>query len=325
MFSIPRPVKLAGGLLAGTMILGACGAEGAPLTADADSGAAADRASTTVDGGTSSAATPAVGATIGSSSLGEILVGPNGLTLYGFTNDAEAASTCYGTCAEAWPPVLVGRDFALAPALDEGLFATTTREDGTFQLVAGKWPLYYFAGDAVPGDVNGQGSGDVWFTVAPDGALITDESSAAAQSSDDGTGDGIINSVSPIATASTDLGEILTDEGGLSLYGFTEDVDGEPSCSGACGDAWPPLLIGGPDLPSDLDPSVFSVVTRADGTFQLRAGPWPLYRFAGDAGPGDVNGQGSGEVWFLAAPDGSLLQGSAPSAASDGEGASSGY
>ena len=36
---------------------------------------------------------------------------------------------------------------------------------------AGK-PLYYFAGDAKPGDTNGQGVGKVWFVVGADGELV---------------------------------------------------------------------------------------------------------------------------------------------------------
>src|SRR5687768_5121724 len=43
----------------------------------------------------------------GQSDLGEILVDPDGLTLYGFTNDVDAIPTCYDACATAWPPVVV--------------------------------------------------------------------------------------------------------------------------------------------------------------------------------------------------------------------------
>jgi predicted lipoprotein with Yx(FWY)xxD motif len=35
--------------------------------------------------------------------------------------------------------------------------------------------LYHFAGDAKPGDTNGQGVGTVWFTVAADGALVKEK------------------------------------------------------------------------------------------------------------------------------------------------------
>ncbi len=276
-----------------TLVLAACGGS-VPLTAsgnDAEPAAAAP-----------AAATP-VAATIGASDLGEIMAGSNGLTLYGFTNDVDAASTCTGTCAEAWPPVIVDDSFSVAPSLDVGIFATTVRDDGSLQLVAGKWPLYFFAGDVVPGDITGQGSGDVWFAVAPDGSLITE--APAAESA-----------ASPLATVSqaeSALGPILTDPAGLSLYGFTEDVDGVPTCNDACADAWPPVILSAGELPADLDPATFSVVQRSDGQFQLAAGVWPLYRFAGDGAPGDLNGQGSGEVWFLAAPDGSLIGAGEPS------------
>ncbi len=33
------------------------------------------------------------------------------------------------------------------------------------------------------------------------------------------------------------------------------------------------------------DPEVYSITERTDGSFQLKAGKWPLYRSAGDAGP----------------------------------------
>jgi predicted lipoprotein with Yx(FWY)xxD motif len=68
------------------------------------------------------------------------------------------------------------------------------------------------------------------------------------------------------------------------------------------------LLVGSSSLPSGLDAKVFSVIPRADGTFRLKAGKWPLYRFAGDTAAGEVNGQGSGGAWFAIAPDGALTK-----------------
>jgi predicted lipoprotein with Yx(FWY)xxD motif len=50
-------------------------------------------------------------------------------------------------------------------------------------------------------------------------------------------------------------------------------------------------------------------VSRPDGSHQLKAGKWPLYRFAGDAAPGDVNGQGTAGVWYVVIPNGSLNKG----------------
>jgi predicted lipoprotein with Yx(FWY)xxD motif len=245
------------------------------------------------------------GALLGTSAAGDIIVGPDGRAVYGFTNDTEATSTCYGTCADAWPPVIVGPEWTVGPGLDTGIFATTVRDDGQLQLVAGKWPLYYYAGDAVAGDINGQGSGEVWYLVNPNGSLITDLEAAPPT---DEEAPAEASGSEPISTGETDIGTVLVDEEGLTLYGFTNDVDGEPSCYDDCADAWPPLLVDGPELPSGLDPEVFSVIERTDGTLQLVAGDWPLYRFAGDGASGDLNGQGSGEVWFAVAPDASLIK-----------------
>ena len=253
------------------------------------------------------AAGGAVSAKVGDSDLGKLLVSTDGLTLYGFVNDVNAISTCYSTCAEAWPPVIVDEEWTVGPGLDTGIFSTTERDDGTLQLVAGKFPLYTFGGDAAPGDLTGQGSGDVWFAVGLDGALLPDDAPAAAEATTTVTPETTVpEAVAPASVASSELGDIMVDESGMTLYGFTKDADGSPTCQGACADAWPPSLVDSAELPAGLDPAVFTVVERPDGRFQLKAGKWPLYRFAGDAAPGDTNGQGSGGVWFVVDPAGGL-------------------
>ncbi|MEZ5226411.1 MAG: hypothetical protein R2710_06960 [Acidimicrobiales bacterium] len=235
------------------------------------------------------------------------------MTLHGFTNDTGRASVCTGTCAEAWPPVIVGADWTVAPGLDSGIFNTTTRDDGSLQLVAGKWPLYYYGGDVAPGDVNGQGSGDVWFVAGTDGGLIQDEVAAASPGA--GTADA---SVGAMTVGAVDGRDVLVDSSGMSLYSFLKDDAGEPTCTDGCANAWPPLLVDSADLPAGLDAEIFSVVAAGDG-FQLKAGKWPLYRFAGDAEPGQGNGQGSGGEWFLVAPDGSLVRDDAGAEASSSD------
>lgn len=107
-----------------------------------------------------------------------------------------------------------------------------------------------------------------------------------------------------VGVGTTELGDVLVDSSGLSLYAFLTDMNGQSSCYDACAKAWPPLLIDGPDLPDGLDPAVFSVTERTDRTHQLVAGDWPLYTYVQDAAPGDITGQGSGGVWYLVAPDG---------------------
>jgi predicted lipoprotein with Yx(FWY)xxD motif len=109
-----------------------------------------------------------------------------------------------------------------------------------------------------------------------------------------------------VTTADTALGVTLVDANGHTLYGRTVDINGVSSCDGACAAAWPPVTVTSSTLPTGLDANVFSVVTRSDGSHQVKAGTWPLYRFAGDSAPGDINGQGSAGVWFVATPTGAL-------------------
>jgi predicted lipoprotein with Yx(FWY)xxD motif len=304
-----KKLRTIGALAAATTLtlVAACGSGG-----DDSAPAAEESAASGAEAGS------AVAARAGDSALGEILVGANGMTVYGFTNDTDGTSTCTGTCAEAWPPVLVDADWTVGPGLDTGIFSTITRDDGTEQLVAGQWPLYYYSGDSAPGDVNGQGAGGVWYVVGTDATLIKDAAPAAEASA-----------ATSVQLADSPLGQILVDAEGNTLYGFTNDVDGVSTCTDDCAATWPAHLIEGePVLGEGLDPAVFSVVEGADGGQQLKAGKWPLYRFSGDSAPGDVNGQGVGEVWFVVGADGSLIKDAAAASsdgsADEGDGAGSG-
>lgn len=260
-------------------------------------------------------------AKVGDSELGKVMTSADGFTLYGFLNDVDAISTCYSTCAEAWPPVIVDEEWAVGPGLDTGVFSTTEREDGSLQLVAGKFPLYTYGGDAAPGDTTGHGSGDVWFAMNLDGTLIAADATGAAPETTvavpadslpandaEETSEQAPDEPPAVSVAPSPLGDLMVDAGGMTLYGFTNDEDGVPTCTDGCAEAWPPLTVEGTELPPQLDPNLFSLVERPDGTMQLKAGKWPLYRFAGDSAPGDVNGQGSGDVWFAVAPDGKLIK-----------------
>ena len=92
----------------------------------------------------------------------QILVNAAGLSLYTYDVDKNGVSACYNGCAKAWPAVLVTA--AEAQTL-EAPFSTTTRTDGTLQLRYNNDPLYLYAGDESPGDVNGDGLGGVWHLI----------------------------------------------------------------------------------------------------------------------------------------------------------------
>lgn len=149
--------------IAAVLLLAACG--------DDDPGSApADGPDSTT---TAAAEDPDAAVTISTadSDLGTILVDGDGMTLYVFDNDSGGESSCYDDCAETWPPV-TGPASADAEA-DDALMGTTTRTDGTEQVTYGDRPLYLYAGDGDAGDVTGQGVGEVWWVVSPDGAAVT--------------------------------------------------------------------------------------------------------------------------------------------------------
>jgi predicted lipoprotein with Yx(FWY)xxD motif len=131
------------------------------------------------DGNPTQEPTAAEAATVqtSDSDLGTILVDADGNTLYVFDADEGEESTCYDDCETAWPP-LASDDPTAGGDADETLLGTTEREDGTLQVTYDGRPLYLFASDESPGDTNGQGVGDVWWVVGPDGAAI--EKAAAA-------------------------------------------------------------------------------------------------------------------------------------------------
>src|SRR5262249_50862182 len=91
----------------------------------------------------------------------------SGMTLYMFTKDTEAnTSVCEGDCLANWPAFTVEGTPTLPGGVD-GELTTFDRGDGTMQAAYNGMPLYYFAGDANPGETNGQGVGDVWYVVSP--------------------------------------------------------------------------------------------------------------------------------------------------------------
>jgi predicted lipoprotein with Yx(FWY)xxD motif len=109
---------------------------------------------------------------VAQSQFGPILTDAQGRTLYGFTKDTQSKSTCYQACAKAWPPVVAQVQPQPGQGLNPALLTAIPRQDGTMQVIYGKWPLYYFTGDQQAGQTNGQGSKGVWFLVGANGKLV---------------------------------------------------------------------------------------------------------------------------------------------------------
>ncbi|WP_201292889.1 COG4315 family predicted lipoprotein [Halobacterium bonnevillei] len=120
---------------------------------------------------------------------GDVLVDSEGMSLYLFTQDEEGTSTCYGDCEDAWPPLTVEGDPSAGSDVTASL-GTAERDDGSMQVTAEGWPLYYYAADSEPGDTEGQGVGDVWFLLTPDGTQVEGGEGSATTTTDDGSGGG---------------------------------------------------------------------------------------------------------------------------------------
>jgi predicted lipoprotein with Yx(FWY)xxD motif len=110
-----------------------------------------------------------------------------------------------------------------------------------------------------------------------------------------------------------DLGKVLSDSSGLTLYRFDADTANPPksSCDGGCATTWPPVPADDATAGAGIDKALLGEVTRADGTKQLTVGGWPAYRYAKDVNAGDVNGQGVGGKWYALAPTGKKATASA--------------
>ena len=122
-------------------------------------------------GGAASQAAASGGIALAKTSLGNVLVGPTGDTLYMFMPDTGTTSACTGNCAASWPP-LSGDLPSLGAGLTAADFGSITRADGTKQVAFHGHPLYYFGGDKAAGDTNGQGLSSKWYALGSDGNPI---------------------------------------------------------------------------------------------------------------------------------------------------------
>ena len=113
--------------------------------------------------------------TVANSPLGRILVDASGRTLYLFQQDTTTVSTCDGACASLWPPLTATGNPEAAEGVSAAKLGTTKRTDGTTEITYNGHPLYYYAGDAKPGDTTGQGLdlyGAEWNVLSPAGEKI---------------------------------------------------------------------------------------------------------------------------------------------------------
>jgi predicted lipoprotein with Yx(FWY)xxD motif len=210
--------------------------------------------------------------------LGDHLVDGSGRSLYYFAKDVPgggtqaAVSNCDAACLAIWP--IFGADTVDAQGINAADVGQITGTNGRTQATYKGFPLYYYAGDTAAGDTRGEGLFGLWHVVHDPNYSITQLSKANETST------------------------YLTDGAGRALYVFARDTVGTSStapvtaCTSACMATWSTFLTDQVTVPSDLAAADFTVYTRADGTRQSAYKGHPLYRYVGDAAPGETNGRG---------------------------------
>lgn len=110
------------------------------------------------------------------------------------------------------------------------------------------------------------------------------------------------------ATAAGDLGQIVVNAKGMTVYRFDGDTAKPPvsNCKGDCEKAWPPLLTSDASAVEveGIDKALVGSIFRPDGTKQITIGGWSAYTYSKDTQPGDVKGQGAAGKFFAFTPAG---------------------
>jgi len=212
-----------------------------------------------------------------SANLGTVITDNNGFSLYFFSKDAASASTCVDGCAALWTPF-----YKDAPTLGAGLaatdFAVITRPDGKPQTTYKGWPLYYYAKDLAPGDLNGDAVGNLWAVAKADYTVMFSNAQLVGL---DGA------NYTDLGVAGTGSSQYITDPNGRTVYMFSRDTHNTNTFTKADlsnNTVWPmDVVTAVGSIPTVLDKTQFSTIT-VFGNVQLVYKGHPLYYFGQDAG-----------------------------------------
>jgi len=130
-----------------------------------------------------------------------------------------------------------------------------------------------------------------------------------------------------VRVAKTNLGKVLVNSKGRTLYMFAADQGTTSACNDACATNWPPLENATPKAGKGVKASLVSTSTRADGKTQVVYNGHPLYTFQVDKKAGQTNGQGVnafGGLWHVLSPAGVEITKAPSSGGSGGSGGTSG-
>lgn len=236
---------------------------------------------TTLDACTKSDDTPRYDVSLKTTSLGEVLAGENGKTLYFFTKDAAGTSACEGACLTNWQPFFK-ETLTLGAGVATTDLSTITRTDGAKQSTYKGWPLYYFKNDAATGEVKGDNVGGVWFVARPHFSVMLATGQLKGNDGKNYT-----------STYTEGVGETtyLVDSLGRTLYGFAPDKKNKNNYTKADfsnNATWPLAEFSAKNIPSALSAADFGTI-QVFGKTQMTYKGWPVYYFGPDAGVRGIN------------------------------------
>lgn len=290
-----RHLLAAGMAAAATTLLTACGVFSSGNAAPPSSSSASSSSSAMSAAPGASGAAAAAGASANAMAgtvaalrtehtpVGTVLATTTGLTLYYYTGDqpGSGVSKCTGSCAVSWPPLVAPVQVPNGIKLG-GPLGQITRSDGLTQVTIDGYPIYRYTGDTRPGQASGNGVGGAWRVVKvrsahahARGGLMRVEHTAA--------------------------GLVLANPHGMSVYYFGIDQPGTgvSACTGGCARIWLPI-VAPVRLPAGLKlAGPIGFIVRPDGTRQVTVDGYPIYRYAFDHQPGQVNGDGLGGQWHV--------------------------
>jgi len=132
------------------------------------------------------------------------------------------------------------------------------------------------------------------------------------------------NGSAVVKVAPSNLGRVLVDAHGKTLYIWAHDKGSKSTCYGACARYWPALITHGkPKALAGANQKLVGTSRRSNGSLQVTYRGHPLYYFSGDTKAGQTSGAGLtdfGGVWSPVSGKGSAVR----SAAGSGAGAGSG-
>lgn len=101
----------------------------------------------------------------------------------------------------------------------------------------------------------------------------------------------------------------LADGDGRTLYVFMNDSGAASRCTGECAQTWPPYMTDGDPMAGvGADQRLISTGGGSGDLNQVTYNGRPLYHYSGDNTPGDTNGQGINDLWYVMSPEGQPIR-----------------